>query len=333
MAFQYSVFGLAVRSDQRLPRLRPPRHGFETPDVEILLDSQDAFSRLDDHDWSVFRKSPVKTNEGLPLLEFLQAPASGLFWFAYADGSDLAVNDSVSRVWVRWRQPNQLDDVAAYLLGPVLGFILRLHGRLVLHASAAVVDGTVVAFAGPGGSGKSTTAAYFALRGFPVVTDDIVVLRETSEGEIVVEPDSPIIRLWPQSSELLFGSKDALPRLSETWDKCFLDLESRGYPVAQGGQVLGAVYVFDHEPAKGATLELSGLVGGQALVALLANVYSTLDHDPRMGAAEFDLLSRLVGRIEVRRCRQPEERVAPAVVCDQVLADRRRSRERSVAHV
>ena len=51
-------------------------------------------------------------------------------------------------------------------LGPVFAFVLRLRGAVTFHASAVRI-GDAVAFLGPQGAGKSTTAAALALRGCP----------------------------------------------------------------------------------------------------------------------------------------------------------------------
>ncbi len=334
MAFSYSVFGLTIETDGAVPRLRPLERQVERSDVEVRLQhTEPFFANLKRYDWAPFRKSQQQTPDGQPLLEVLRAEQAGLFQFAYADGTDLVVTRGGDRIWARWRPPNQIEDTATYLLGPVMGFVLRLRGRLSLHASAALIDGFAVACAGDGGSGKSTTVAVFAQRGFPMVTDDILVLRPTGSGGAVVEPDCPIVRLWPQSAEFLYGARDALPRLSGTWDKRYLDLETRGYPIAREPQSLGAVYVLDGTVAAGSNAELTVLHGREALLALLSNAYCTIDLDAEMRVAEFDLLSRLVGQIEVRRLRQPVSPAPPAEVCDIILADWRESKKASVADV
>ncbi len=328
--FRYTVFGLTIVSNRPIPRLRPLDGSAGKPDVTMTLGPA-SFARFEKQDWRVFREGSALTEDGRPLVRVLCTTSHDHFWFAYADGTDLVVTRAGDRVWTRWRPPNEIEDVATYLLGPMLGFVLRLQGRLTLHASAVVIDGFAVACAGTGGSGKSTTAAVFAQRGMPVVTDDIVVLRGATAGEVVVEPDSPIVRLWPRSSEFLYGSPDALPRLSQTWEKCYLDLETRGYPVAREPQRLGAVYVFDGEVAPGDDPELTPLRGSEAFLALLANLYSTLDHDADLRAAEFEVLSGLVRQIEVRRFRQPERPISPTAVCDLIQADWSRAAPRIAA--
>ena len=75
-------------------------------------------------------------------------------------------------------------------------------------------------------SRKSTLAAALATRGCAVISDDVVALSRIAD-EYVVHPGPPRIRLWPDSVRALYGSTDALPRLTPAWDKRFLDLTGR----------------------------------------------------------------------------------------------------------
>ena len=101
-------------------------------------------------------------------------------------------------IWAIWPKASTLEDASSYLLGPVLGVLLRLRGTTCLHASAVAIDGQAVAFAGTEGAGKSTTAAAFARVGHSVLSDDVVALKENESG-FVVAPAYPHICLWPDS--------------------------------------------------------------------------------------------------------------------------------------
>jgi hypothetical protein len=62
------------------------------------------------------------------------------------------------------------------LCGTVLALLLSLRGQCVLHASAATIHGTTLAFVGDTGSGKSTLAALACARGAALLTDDVLCL-------------------------------------------------------------------------------------------------------------------------------------------------------------
>ncbi len=62
-----------------------------------------------------------------------------------------------------------------------VAILLHQRGRLVLHASAAVVAGQAVAFVGESGYGKSTLALALTPPG-EVLTDDVLPIRIDTDG-------------------------------------------------------------------------------------------------------------------------------------------------------
>src|SRR5260370_8969321 len=90
--------------------------------------------------------------------------------------------------------------------------------------------------------GKSATGAAFAGRGYGVLSDDIVALFE-QEGVFHVMPAYPHLCLWPDSVEMLYGSRDALPRLIPDWEKRRLSLGEEGARFESLPLPLAAIYV------------------------------------------------------------------------------------------
>lgn len=73
-----------------------------------------------------------------------------------------------------------LDDpvrLAAEVLDTVFLFLATRAGRIPLHASGIVVDGTAAVLAGPSGTGKSTLALAALTAGLPVLSDDTVYVQ------------------------------------------------------------------------------------------------------------------------------------------------------------
>lgn len=64
----------------------------------------------------------------------------------------------------------------------VVPMMLQATGEEVMHASAVVTAGEVVAFPGASGSGKSTTAVGLSRRGYQVWADDAVALHMAGAG-------------------------------------------------------------------------------------------------------------------------------------------------------
>jgi hypothetical protein len=85
--------------------------------------------------------------------------------------------------------------VERFVLGPGIQSALIQRGYLVLHASAVVVGGALVAIAGPSGRGKSTVAAACYASGHAVHADDAVVVDVDGGAGATVPPGIPRVRI------------------------------------------------------------------------------------------------------------------------------------------
>jgi hypothetical protein len=238
---------------------------------------------------------------------------------AYGDGTRFLVNRRGSEIWATWPDSLTLDDTLTYLLGPVLGFVLRLRGITCLHASAVAVGDRAIALMGPASAGKSTTAAAFAQMGFPVLADDIVALSERDEI-FEVQPAYPQLRLWPESVVRFYGAADALPRLTPTWDKRALDLTQNGCRFLEQALPLAAIYLLA-ERSTDVAPRTEGLAGREALLTLVANTYVGYLLDAAMRGQEFASLARLVSGVQVRRIVPADDLAQVTRLCACILDD------------
>jgi hypothetical protein len=118
------------------------------------------------------------------------ATGSG-FVLRFPNVGEFVISDDLAQVTVR-RDPSGRPEVLPILLaGTASAFLLSLRGQTVLHASAVAVDGSVLAFVGQSGRGKSTVAALLCVDGAELVTDDVLtvdvgppVICEGSAGEL-----------------------------------------------------------------------------------------------------------------------------------------------------
>jgi energy-coupling factor transporter ATP-binding protein EcfA2 len=242
------------------------------------------------------------------------------FRFDYRDGTRFLVEDLGARVWARWPPPLTPEDTATYLLGPVLGFVLRLRGHVCLHASSIVVDGGAVAFTGPSGAGKSTLAAALVALGHQVLTEDVTRLH-LEGGRFWVEPGCPVIRLWQSSVQPLFGAPDAMPLLTPNWDKRFQPLSSEAGNFMSERCPLRVVYVMDVRRRFETTTRIRRLSSCEALLELVRNTYSNQLLDTEMRAREFALLGELVAKAQVRALQFADDFECLPRVCSDILAD------------
>jgi hypothetical protein len=247
--------------------------------------------------------------------------AGGMYYgFSYADGARFAVNRQGNEIWADWPENYTLEDACTYLIGPVMAFLLRLRGFTCLHASAIVVEDCAVALFGLAGSGKSTTAAAFALRGFSVLSDDVAVLSDMG-NRFLVQPGYPRVNLWPDSVCTLFGSEDALPRITPTWDKRYLPLNENDLRFQSGPLPLSAIYILGEKEEGLSAPVIEEAVGSEALITVVANTYVNYLLDQNMRTREFDLLSRLLARVPIRSVRPTHDLSKIFALCEAIAAD------------
>ena len=238
----------------------------------------------------------------------------------YADGSRFLIDANATRIWGEAGPNLGDDDLFVYLLGPVLGFILRKRACAALHASVVELAGLAVALCGSANSGKSTTAAALALRGVPVLTEDVTPIKELGDT-FIVEPGYPRICLWPDSVKELLGSPDALPLLTPNWDKRYLPLDGVRASFEPQSKPLGAIYLLSARTDDSDAPRIEEIAPREALLGLVQNTYMNwlLNRDQR--AAEFDVLSKVLKQVPVRRIVPHADPARLPALCDLIIDD------------
>lgn len=264
--------------------------------------------------------SAIQNARGEPELLIYRLPGSRHYRFDYRDGTIVIVDAAGSRVWATWADGATIEDTATYLLGPILGFVLRLRGVTCLHASAVAVGDQAIALLGPAGAGKSSMAAAFARLGKPVLTDDVAALQSLGDG-FSVQPAYPRVRLWPDSTISQFGSEDALPRIVPNWDKRYLDLNGPGYRFQREPLPLAAIYYLDERSPRPDMPKLEPLARKPALMLLVANTYASYLMDKSKRAREFELLGQLIQCTPLRRVTPSANSARIGEVCELILDD------------
>ncbi len=300
MASTHTVFGLTVRSNFAFPGLTSVEGCHDRADLDIYWgvsprNEDECVADLEEPAYV----SSYADEHGNPGLQIWKTAEGAFLHLVYYDGTEFWLERKGKAVWVVWPETSTLEDVASYLLGPVFGLLLRLRGVTCLHASAVALKNRSVVFVGGEGAGKSTTAAAFARQGHGVISDDVVALIQNSEGFQVI-PAYPHLSLWPESVEMLYGSSDALPRLSPGWDKRRLALGEKGTRFESRPLPLGAIYLLGERRLDPAPC-VEAVPPQSALVSLLADTFANKILDREMRAREFEVLGRLTSTVPVRR--------------------------------
>ena len=317
MLYSTRIYGLKVQLNQEIP-------GVVSRDICGAIDLEVHFGFFPSwfetaHQKNLWYLGP-NNDKGIPRLLVWKITQENCYHFCYADNTQFLVDGQGSVVWAKWPAALTVEDTATYLLGPVMGFVLLLHGCISLHASALAIGNSAIAIVGPAGAGKSTAAAAFADLGYKVLTEDVLTLRECDDF-FLVEPGYPCIRLWPDSVEALWGTSVELPKLTPTWDKRFLDLgqivsrfEDRALP-------LKAIYIIDSRSEISDAPHVSAMTQRQALLALVANTYASYLMNKQMRATEFKVLSRLLKTVKVQSLTPHSDPSRIADLCRTILED------------
>ena len=248
-AFDYSLFGLHIRSELPLPELLAVDR-LSAPHVTIQLGKVPEAPESG-------RRTQV-TEGGLLLL------IDGVGGYFIKDGSTIIVEP----------QPGVPDaNVRIFLLGSAMGALLHQRGLLPLHANAVEVGDRAFAFMGESGAGKSTLAAWFNDRGYRIVADDVCVVNFAGDGRPQVCPGVGRLRLW---REVL----DATGRDVAAYQRSFFGDEAPDkydVPLARAAETddaipLAAIYLLERSK----DLEIERLTGVAAAEAIFANTYRGL---------------------------------------------------------
>jgi hypothetical protein len=315
-SYRCSIYGLGVVANSAIPGV--PASTIASEDIRISFGSLPAWlHEVSDTQIETSYIADYKSACGEPALRVFRVLDGRYYRFRYADETEFVVDNAGSEVWAAWREPLTLADTATYLLGPVMGFVMLLRGVVCLHASAVAIGDEAIALLGPAGSGKSTTAAAFAERGYSVLAEDVVTLDDQVD-QFLVRPGYPCIRLWPAAVKALYGSETHLPRLTPNWDKCYLDLSEN---FQREPLRLAAIYHLGERREDTRAPFVQALDRADGLMSLVANTYATKLMDKQMRAREFELLTRVVNNVSLRRLTPHADPARISDLCARILED------------
>jgi hypothetical protein len=319
MDYRCSIYGLGVVANKIIPGVPPSATASD--DVRVSFGSLPSWV----HELSVDQietsyVAQYKDECGIPALRVFRLFEGKYYRFCYADQTEFVVDQNGSKIWASWIEPLTLEDTSTYLLGPIMGFVMLLRGVVCLHASAVAIGDEAIALLGAAGSGKSTTAAAFSARGYSILAEDVVTLDDR-EDHFLVRPAYPCIRLWPASVKALYGTETHLPKLTPNWDKRYLDLTQRPEQFQQQPLRLAAIYQLGERRNDTRAPFMEPLDRAEGLMSLVANTYATKLMDKQMRAREFELLTRVLNNVPLRRVTPHTDAARIPELCDSIVSD------------
>lgn len=291
----YRVYGLRLTSVLPLPCPNARSRG--RPDVEVVTGRASVFSRVHraiagppNHS-SWFRHAPLA--DGSHYLRW-----SGLFEFLIlADGRRILCRPLGGA--------SGLEAFQTYLLTQVLSFAMLKHGLEPLHSTAVVIDGGAVAFVGDCGYGKSSLGAAFLQAGCPLLTDDLLVLKEERRG-FVGHPGPPRIKLFPEIAARLLGEWTTGTPMNTLTPKLVIPLPDDKI-CWRGAPPLKAIFVLEPPSTRPRSdgITIRSLSPRRAFLEILKNTFNLMVVEPARLERQFDLAWRLARRVPVKSLSYP----------------------------
>jgi hypothetical protein len=304
---RHVLFGLDLRCDRPIPGL--PIASSAPPLASTPADDSDTVvvvwgtgpAVIADPGAAPWYISKFRDGRGRPVLEASDLVAGASVRLVFAEGAEFVVSRSGRHVTARWWPPLTDADAASYLIGPVLGFVLRLRGVTCLHASAVAIGDRAIAFAGPERSGKSTIAAALAAAGCAAISDDLVPLRPQG-NRCFVDAGVPWLRPRHPGADLV-RALTAAAQFTPTADEGHVDLDTRqpGYCHESRALPLAAIYVLEKSDPSGSRPRITPMRAARAITVLGSDAWMSRLMDRSMRAREFDALCRVAEHVPIRQ--------------------------------
>jgi hypothetical protein len=175
--YEYRLSGLTLSSGIPLPELVPAPGTGEPADVHLSLGKTPASLEKSINSGVLYDSAPGQFLLHMPRIAsyFVQ------------NGNEIIIEPEAGSLEA---------EVRLFALGTVWAALLHQRGLLVLHASGIRTPEGAVIFLGRSSKGKSTLAAAFYRRGYPVLGDDTLAIA-VKDGQALVYPGFPQLHLWP----------------------------------------------------------------------------------------------------------------------------------------
>lgn len=201
-----------------------------------------------------------------------------------------------------------------FLAGQVLPLAAGLQGLEILQASAVVVAGQVMAFAGPAGVGKSALAAHLMLVGARFFADDVVGLEARAE-QVVAHTGLGVVRLGDRGRSAIPHLKAQGAAVIGRDGKTLVELERDVAALP-----LHSLYLLEIARGTGG-VEISAEPADP--IGLLAALTGFGPRTPERLRRQLELVALLSARVRISRARAPrgaEDELARAIYSHAALA-------------
>jgi hypothetical protein len=313
--YRYGICDLVLISNIALPELTPASDG----DVECQFELLDAGLPSSDgvewfHQWRIEERGVTADGARLedPLLQF--GRCSGDYVLRFPSYGEFTITRNTKNIRCRPLPDTAEMTVRHLLLDQVMPLILSRREHIVLHASAVLTRYGAIAFAGKSGKGKSTLAVSFALEGFPLLSDDCLVLRPGHEGWTAL-PSYPGVRLRPSTVQAI------LPRDLRTMDVASEAVKRRiadtkVLPQINEPVLLRRLYLLT-EDAGSTTIEK--VSSGRSMISLVEFAYNLDITDSDFLRQQFNTVNQVAREVPIYAIHFPRQYSTLQAVREAIL--------------
>jgi hypothetical protein len=308
-SYRYSVYGITLRSE--VPLSLPE---VETPgllEIELYHGKPEQFSEA--AEGATLRPNRTAWYRHAHLQD-------GSTFLRWENIAEFLISADGLRVAFCWIGSVSWEAFQVYLLGPALSFALVKRAYEPLHATSVVVEGKAVVFLGNSGFGKSSLAACFLLGGHPLLTDDLLMLKENPRG-YTAYPGPSRIKLFPDMALRHLGEGVTGPPMNLETEKRVIVLDQ--HRLCLTPVPLGAIYALapPGDTDCNQQIRIDKLSPREAFVTVVANTFNYLTVDPDRLHRQFHETSRLAAVMPVKKLIYPRRQEALPLVREAILAD------------
>jgi hypothetical protein len=192
------------------------------------------------------------------------------YWLQFPQIADFQINPAESQIICHNISNIPNDTIRHLLLDQVIPRLLSHLGKQVLHASCVQVGRSAIAFSGESGWGKSTLSAFFHSQGYPLLTDDCLLLQPKG-SYIIAVPNYRGMRLFQDGLTLLPTEQHTVP-VCHYGDKQRLIMTNINHekPVP-----ITAVFILKppHFPLTNTPISITKITGASVAIELIKNCF------------------------------------------------------------
>ncbi len=308
--YLYRLYGIRIKSHWALPF--PCLEAAETAPAQVELTN-----------------GPPSLFSGARAKAVLETAPAGYRYAPLGDGSiylvwpglfEFLVSADGLRIAARPGHKVSWESFYSYLFGQVLSFALLKQGIEPLHGTAMVLEGGAEGFLGDCGYGKSSLAAAFLQAGYPLLTDDLLVLKGNGRG-FLAYPSFPRIKLFPEIAQALLGGGTGGVPYNPHTSKMIIPLGRD--QSCRKITPLKAFFVL-RPPVAGPPrkkVSIRTLSQRQTFLAVTANTFNARLQEPGRLKRLFALASRIAARVPVKSLSYPRDLARLPEVVEAVRAN------------